>query len=171
MLVFHGIETSFLAPSQFVQEELSFPPQLLYFFKQLSLCIQFFLVNTIGSICFFLKESELFLRVWHSNKRSSFLNNDKPSPVSKSHEFSKLSLANLDEFSLISTLEEFFTSDLQESLTLQVSKQTNNNVITLLFKEGKSTSSEEDKSVTKTISFSSKFNFVHKGIHSCFVIS
>merc|ERR1712200_221563 len=149
--------------------ELNLKKSLLFllnnfiFFKQLGLSIQFILVDTIGGISFFLKKSELFLRVWHSNERSSLLNDDKPSPISESHKFSKLSLAYLNKFSLISTLAEFFASDFEESLTLQVSKQTNDNVITLLFKEG--------KGVTQTISFSTKFNFIHKSINSSFVIS
>merc|ERR1719477_89121 len=55
-------------------------------------------------------------------------------------------------------------------LTLQHSQQLNNNVISCLLKTCKGTSSEKNKSVTKTISLAVKANLVHQCIGSNLII-
>merc|ERR1712107_324408 len=132
--------------------------------------IKSLLVLAISVLGLLLQESKLFLGVGHSNGRTSLLDDDKPSPVSHSHELSELPLANLDKFSLISTLSIMSKLNALVALTWQVSDKLVDNFISSLFKLSQSTSSEEDKSVSKTVSFSVKFNLVHEGIDSSLVV-
>jgi len=129
------------------------------------------LVLTPSSICLLFQLSELLLRVGHTNKRTSFLDNDKPSPFSHGHILPEVALADLDEFSLISALAETCILDAFVDLSLQVSDQFIDNVVTSFLKLSKSTSSEEDQSVSKTVPLPIELNFVHESIDSSFVIT
>merc|ERR1712079_733963 len=51
---------------------LSFNSHIL--FQKPCLCFKLLIVFSPNCICLFLKDPKLFLRIWHSNKRSSLLN-------------------------------------------------------------------------------------------------
>merc|ERR1719295_823054 len=128
-------------------------------------------VLTISGIGFFFEESKFLFRIGKPNQSSSLLNNDKPSPVSHGKELSEVSLANLNQFSLISPLCKFFSSNSLIDFSLDHSDPFDDKLITFFFKTSKGTSSEEDKCVSKSVSLPVKGNLVHQGINCCLVIT
>merc|ERR1719367_38409 len=128
------------------------------------------LVLTIGSIGFLFKLSEFLLRIGKTNETSGLLDDDKPSPISHLEILSEVSLSNLDQFSLISLLLVDTSRDSLESFSLDESDPLKDKVITGLLKLGKSSSSEEDKGMSKSVPLSVKANLVHEGICGSLVV-
>merc|ERR1712117_302661 len=133
----------------------------LIFFQKSGLSLDLFIVLAIDRVGLFLKNSQFFLRVRHTNEWSGLLDDDKPSPFSHGHVFSEVSLSNLDQFSLISLLLIDTGSCPLEDFSLDESHPFDDQVISGLLKASKSSSSEEDKSVTQSVSLSVKSNLVH----------
>merc|ERR1719239_84676 len=116
------------------------------------------------------KKTQFFLRVRLANHGSGLLDNDKPSPFPHANILSEVSLGNLDKFPLVTLLEVNYIPESLESLTLHVADKLQDNVISLLLQEGKGTSAEEDKSVSKTIPLTRELNLVHKSIGASLVV-
>merc|ERR1719367_845938 len=128
------------------------------------------LVLTIGGIGFLFKLSEFLLRIGKTNESSGLLDDDKPSPISHLEILSEVSLGNLDEFSLISLGSIDSATDSLESFSLDESDPLKDQVITSLLKLGKSSGSEEDKGMSKSVSLSVETNLVHEGIGGSLVV-
>merc|ERR1719232_1397206 len=88
----------------------------------------------------------------------------------ESHVLSEVSLSNLDQFSLISLLGISLTLDFHVHLTLHHSQPFQDKFISFLLKLGKSSGSEEDKSMSKPISFPGEVNLVHEGVSGNLVV-
>merc|ERR1719297_568439 len=142
----------------------------LVLFQKLGLEVDLLLVNTIGSVGLLLKKSKFFIWIGSSNKRSGLLDDDEPSPVSESHVLSEVSLGNLNQLSLISLLGVSLSLDSHVHLTLDHSQPFQDKFISLFLKLGKSSSSEEDKSVSKPISISGELDLVHESIGGDLVV-
>merc|ERR1719394_35582 len=142
----------------------------LILLQQFGLGLELLIVLAIDGVCLLLKNSEFLLRVGFSNQWTSSLNDDKPSPFSHGHVLSEVSLANLDQFSLISLLGKDLSSGPLEDLSLDESDPFDDQVITSLLKTSKSSSSEEDKSVSQPVSLTVKSNLVHEGIGGNLVV-
>jgi len=142
----------------------------LVILKQLGLEVNLLLVDAIGSVGLLLKESELLIWIRSANKRSGLLDDDEPSPVTESHVLSEVPLSNLDELSLVSLLSKLDVLDTLVDLSLEESEPFDDELVTVLLKLGKSSSSEEDKSVSKPISLSWELNLVHESISGGLVV-
>merc|ERR1719297_681614 len=142
----------------------------LVLFQKLGLEVDLLLVNTIGSVGLLLKKSKFFIWIGSSNKRSGLLDDDEPSPVSESHVLSEVSLGNFDQLSLISLLGVPLSLDSHVHLSLDHSQPFQDKFISLFLKLGKSSSSEEDKSVSKPISISGELDLVHESIGGDLVV-
>merc|ERR1719367_1755495 len=140
------------------------------FFQESGLGLELFVIFTPDRVGLLLKNSEFFLRVGHANKRSGLLDDDKPSPFSHGQVLSEVSLSNLDQFSLISLLLVHTSSGSLENFSLDESDPFDDQVITSLLKTSKSSSSEEDKSVSQPVSLPVKSNLVHESIGSNLVV-
>merc|ERR1719445_338288 len=138
--------------------------------QESGLGLELFIILAPDGVGLLLQNSEFLLRVGHSNKWTSLLDDDEPSPFSHGHVLSEVSLSNLDEFSLISLLLKDGGSSPLENLSLDESDPFNDQVITSLLKTGKSSSSEEDKSVSKPVSLPVKANLVHEGVRCNLVV-
>merc|ERR1719367_2730082 len=138
--------------------------------QESSLGLELFIILTPDGVGLFLKNSKFLLRVGHANKRSGLLDDDKPSPFSHGQVFSEVSLSNLDQFSLISLLFIDSSSGPLENFSLDESDPFDDQVITSLLKTSKSSSSEEDKSVSQPVSLPVKSNLVHESIGSNLVV-
>merc|ERR1712012_803247 len=130
--------------------------------------LQLFIISTILSIGSLFKLTQFFLRIRHTNERTSLLDDNKPSPISERHELPELPLADLDKFSLVILSLINSSPKPLKHLTLKEANKLQYNVISLFFKKSKSTSSEEDKSVTKTISLTREINLIHESISGSF---
>jgi hypothetical protein len=102
---------------------------------------------------------------------AGLLNNNKPSPFTHGQESPELTLANLDQLTLITFLFVDTTPEPLQYLSLEESDELQDNIITSLFKTSKSTSSEEDQGVTKPVSVPAELDLVHESIDSCLVVS
>merc|ERR1719156_56041 len=137
---------------------------------KLSSLVKSSLVLTIGVVGGLLKLSKLLLGVGKTNESSGLLDDNKPSPVSHLEVLSEVPLGNLDELSLVSLHGINSAADSLQDLSLDKSNPFDDQVITSLLKLGKSTSSEEDKGVSKPISLSVKSNLVHESIGGGLVV-
>jgi len=137
---------------------------------KLSSLVKSSLVLTIGVVGGLLKLSKLFLGVGKTNESSGLLDDNKPSPVSHLEVLPEVPLGNLDELSLVSLHGINSAADSLEDLSLDHSDPFDDQVVTSLLKLGKSTSSEEDKGVSKPISLSVKSNLVHESICGSLVV-
>merc|ERR1711868_100175 len=137
---------------------------------KLSSLVKSSLVLTIGVVGGLLKLSKLLLGVGKTNESSGLLDDNKPSPVSHLEVLSEVPLGNLDELSLVSLHGINSAADSLQDLSLDESNPFDDQVITSLLKLGKSTSSEEDKGVSKPISLSVKSNLVHESIGGGLVV-
>merc|ERR1719445_473996 len=138
--------------------------------QESGLGLELFIILAPDRVGLLLQNSEFLLRVGHSNEWTSLLDDDKPSPFSHGHVLSEVSLSNLDQFSLVSLLFIDGISGPLENFSLDESDPFNDQVITSLLKTGKSTSSEEDKSVSKPVSLPVKANLVHEGVRCNLVV-
>merc|ERR1719394_1286866 len=138
--------------------------------QQFGLGLELFIILAIDGVGLLLKNSEFLLRVGFSNQWTSSLNDDKPSPFSHGHVLSEVSLANLDQFSLISLLGKDLSSGPLEYFSLDESDPFDDQVITSLLKTSKSSGSEEDKSMSQPVSLTVKSNLVHEGIGGNLVV-
>jgi len=141
------------------------------FLQESSLGLHLFIIGTILFIGKSLKLAQLLFRVGHTNKRPGLLDDDKPSPFSHGDILSELPLADNNELSLSTLLLIDNISHSLEDLTLHVTNKLQDNVISGLLKHSKSTSTEEDKSVTKTISFPGEVDLVHQSVGSSLVVT
>merc|ERR1719445_1693180 len=89
--------------------------------QESGLGLELFIVLAIDGIGLLLQNSELLLRVWHSNEWTSLLDDDEPSPFSHGHVLSEVSLSNLDQFSLVSLLFKDSISGPLENFSLDES--------------------------------------------------
>merc|ERR1719356_78143 len=137
---------------------------------ELSSLVKSGLVLAIGGIGLLFKQSEFLLGIGKTNESSGLLDDDEPSPISHLEILSEVPLSNLDEFSLISLLLIDTSTDSLESFSLDESDPFDDQVITSFLKLGKSSSSEEDKGVSKPVSLSVKANLVHEGIGGSLVV-
>merc|ERR1719394_2244199 len=142
----------------------------LILLQQFGLGLELFIILAIDGVGLLLKNSEFLLRVGFSNQRTSSLDDDKPSPFSHGHVLSEVSLANLDQFSLISLLGKDLSSGPLEHFSLDESDPFDDQVITSLLKTSKSSSSEEDKGMSQPVSLTVKSNLVHEGIGGNLVV-
>merc|ERR1719394_1620276 len=138
--------------------------------QQLGLGLELLIVLAVDGVGLFLKNSEFLLWVGFSNQRTSSLDDDKPSPFSHGHVLSEVSLANLDQFSLIPLLGKDLSSGPLEYFSLDESDPFDDQVITSLLKTSKSSSSEEDKGMSQPVSLTVKSNLVHEGIGGNLVV-
>merc|ERR1719354_778732 len=106
------------------------------------------LILAICIISLLFKKSKLFFWVWHTNQRTSLLDNNKPTPFSHCHVFSVLPLANNKKLPLISPLCKVSESDQLPALPLHISDEFIYNNISVLLKLTKCTSSKENKSMS-----------------------
>merc|ERR1711962_986047 len=141
------------------------------FLQESSLGLHLFIIGTIFFIGKSLKLAQLLFRVGHTNKRPGLLDDDKPSLFSHGDILSELPLADNNELSLSTLLLIDNISHSLEDLTLHVTNKLQDNVISGLLKHSKSTSTEEDKSVTKTISFPGEVDLVHQSVGSSLVVT
>merc|ERR1719225_240378 len=108
----------------------------LILLKKLSFEIQLLFVHTIGGIGFLLKNSKLFLRVGHANKRPGLLDDDKPSPVPESHVLPEVSLANNNQLPLVPLLHPSCVLHALEDFSLDLSEPLEDKFISLLLQLG-----------------------------------
>merc|ERR1719381_109060 len=104
--------------------------------------IESLLVLAIAGVGLLFQKSELLLGVGHANQRTSLLDDDKPSPVPHGHVLSELPLADNNELSLSTLLLIDDVPQPLVDLTLQVSDELHDNLVTSLLKLGQRASLE-----------------------------
>merc|ERR1719166_170389 len=129
------------------------------------------LVLAVHGIGLLFQQSELLLRVGHSNERTSLLDDDEPSPLSHGHVLPEVPLGDLDQLSLIPLLFVDSGSDSLEDLSLDHSDPLEDELITSLLETSQSSGSEEDEGVSQPVPVTGELNLVHQGVHSGLVVA
>merc|ERR1711899_128176 len=132
--------------------------------------IKSLLVGTVNFLYSFFKVCQFLFRVQLTNQWFGLLDDDKPSPGSKRHVFSEVTLDNLHQFTLIEFLLEYLTTNSAVCLSLKEANKLKDDGISSFFKSGKSASSEEYHSVTASVFFCLKIDFGHESSNTFLVI-
>merc|ERR1719412_1025723 len=114
--------------------------------------------------------SQFLLWVRQSDGGPCLLDENKPSPVSAGQILAEVPLSNLDQLPLVELLLVDISTDPLQHLTLDEAHPLDDQLVTLLLKASKGTSTEEDKGVSEPVSLAVEGNAVHESIDSGLVV-
>merc|ERR1719412_272438 len=114
--------------------------------------------------------SQFLLWVRQSDGGPCLLDEDKPSPVSAGEILAEVPLSNLDQLPLVELLLVDISADPFQHLTLDEAHPLDDQLVALLLKASKGTSTEEDKGVSEPVSLAVEGNAVHESIDSGLVV-
>merc|ERR1719412_287017 len=114
--------------------------------------------------------SQFLLWVRQSDGGPCLLDEDKPSPVSAGQILAEVPLSNLDQLPLVELLLVDISADPLQHLTLDEAHPLDDQLVALLLKASKGTSTEEDKGVSEPVSLTVEGNSVHESVDSGLVV-